>query len=87
MIRQIASLALRPSADKGALLRPLKPQRNLASEVVKRIADAIRSGWLGPGARLPTEQELMAAMRTAIAEGRFAAWTAETKARLGGGGC
>ena len=62
MIRQIASLALRPSADKRALLRPLKPQRNLASEVVKRIADAIRSGWLGPGARLPTEQELMAAL-------------------------
>jgi queuine tRNA-ribosyltransferase len=31
-------------------------------------------------------QELMAAMRTAIAEGRFAAWAAETKARLGGAG-
>jgi queuine tRNA-ribosyltransferase len=29
-------------------------------------------------------QQLMAAMRTAIAEGRFAAWAAETKARLGG---
>ena len=28
-------------------------------------------------------QELMAAMRTAIAAGRFAAWAAETKARLG----
>jgi len=28
-------------------------------------------------------QELMAAMRAAIAEGRFAAWAAETKARLG----
>jgi queuine tRNA-ribosyltransferase len=27
-------------------------------------------------------QQLMAAMRTAIAEGRFAAWAAETKARL-----
>ena len=31
-------------------------------------------------------QQLMAAMRTAIAEGRFAAWAAETKARLAGGG-
>ena len=31
-------------------------------------------------------QQLMAAMRAAIAEGRFAAWAAETKARLGGGG-
>ena len=28
-------------------------------------------------------QELMDAMRAAIAEGRFAAWAAETKARLG----
>ena len=31
-------------------------------------------------------QQLMAAMRGAIAGGRFAAWAAETKARLGGGG-
>ena len=30
-------------------------------------------------------QELMAAMRTAIAEGRFEAWAAETHARLGVG--
>ena len=29
-------------------------------------------------------QQLMSAMRDAIAEGRFAAWAAETKARLGG---
>jgi queuine tRNA-ribosyltransferase len=29
-------------------------------------------------------QQLMAAMRAAIAGGRFAAWAAETKARLGG---
>jgi queuine tRNA-ribosyltransferase len=27
--------------------------------------------------------ELMQAMRTAIAEGRFSSWAAETKARLG----
>jgi queuine tRNA-ribosyltransferase len=31
-------------------------------------------------------QQLMAAMRAAIAEGRFAAWAAETRARLAGGG-
>jgi queuine tRNA-ribosyltransferase len=31
-------------------------------------------------------QQLMSVMRTAIAEGRFAAWAAETKTRLGGGG-
>jgi len=30
-------------------------------------------------------QQLMAAMRTAIGEGRFAAWASETKARLGAG--
>ena len=30
-------------------------------------------------------QQLMAAMRAAIAEGRFAAWATDTKARLGGG--
>ncbi|HJU32326.1 MAG TPA: tRNA guanosine(34) transglycosylase Tgt [Hyphomicrobiaceae bacterium] len=30
-------------------------------------------------------QELMSAMRTAIAEGRFAAWAAQTRERLGGG--
>ena len=29
-------------------------------------------------------QELMAAMRAAIAEGRFAAWRAETQVRLAG---
>lgn len=71
MIRQVASLALLSPADKRTLLRPLKPQRNLAGEVVKRIADAIRSGWLEPGARLPTEQELMAALgvsRTVVRE-------------------
>ena len=71
MIRQLASLASRSSADKRALLRPLQPQRNLAGEVVKRIADAIRGGWLEPGARLPTEQELMAALgvsRTVVRE-------------------
>jgi queuine tRNA-ribosyltransferase len=31
-------------------------------------------------------QQLMSAMRAAIAEGRFAAWAAETKRRLAGGG-
>jgi queuine tRNA-ribosyltransferase len=31
-------------------------------------------------------QQLMAAMRSAIAEGRFAAWAVEIKARLGGAG-
>ena len=57
--------------DKQALLRPLRPGRNLTEEVVDRIAGEIRGGRLGPGARLPTEQELMAAMgvsRTVVRE-------------------
>jgi queuine tRNA-ribosyltransferase len=31
-------------------------------------------------------QQLMSAIRAAIAAGRFAAWAKETKARLAGGG-
>jgi GntR family transcriptional regulator, transcriptional repressor for pyruvate dehydrogenase complex len=52
-------------------MRPLRPARNLSGEVVERIAGEIRSGRLEPGARLPTEQELMAAMgvsRTVVRE-------------------
>jgi DNA-binding FadR family transcriptional regulator len=52
-------------------MRPLRPARNLSGEVVARIAGEIRSGRLEPGARLPTEQELMTAMgvsRTVVRE-------------------
>ena len=52
-------------------MRPLQAARNLTSEVVERIAAEIRSGRLEPGARLPTEQELMAGMgvsRTVVRE-------------------
>jgi GntR family transcriptional regulator, transcriptional repressor for pyruvate dehydrogenase complex len=71
MTRQIQSLARPPAADKRALLRPLRPQRNLTDEVIQRIKREIGSGRLAPGARLPTEQELMAAMgvsRTVVRE-------------------
>ena len=44
----------------------------------RRQADGGR--WQG------TEQQRLLLLRTAIAEGRFAAWAAETKGRLGGGG-
>jgi GntR family transcriptional regulator, transcriptional repressor for pyruvate dehydrogenase complex len=44
-------------------LRPLRPSRNLTEEIVDRIASEIRSGRLEPGAKLPTEQKLMHAMR------------------------
>lgn len=71
MTRQIRSLVKIPSADKRALLRPLGPARNLTDEVTERIKKEIGSGRLTPGARLPTEQELMAAMgvsRTVVRE-------------------
>ena len=71
MTRRPSNLAASRGADKLALLRPLRPARNLTEEVVARIADEIRSGRLAPGARLPTEQELMQAMgvsRTVVRE-------------------
>jgi GntR family transcriptional regulator, transcriptional repressor for pyruvate dehydrogenase complex len=71
MTRRVPTLSLSSSAGKSVLLRPLLPARNLTSEVVARIAREIRSGRLAPGARLPTEQELMAAMgvsRTVVRE-------------------
>jgi DNA-binding FadR family transcriptional regulator len=52
-------------------MRPLRPVRNLSGAVVERISGEIRSGRLAPGAKLPTEQELMAAMgvsRTVVRE-------------------
>jgi DNA-binding FadR family transcriptional regulator len=54
-----------------SFLKPLSPSRNLVSELVDRVADEIRSGRLAPGARLPTEFELMAATgvsRTVVRE-------------------
>ena len=71
MTRQIRSLVEIPSADKRALLRPLVPARNLTDEVTERIKKEIGGGRLLPGARLPTEQELMTAMgvsRTVVRE-------------------
>src|SRR5262245_10658005 len=69
MTRQITNPDER--AERGALLRPLRAARNLTEEVVDRITGGIRSGQLAPGARLPTEQELMAAMgvsRTVVSQ-------------------
>jgi DNA-binding FadR family transcriptional regulator len=71
MTRQKTSLdTLRP-AGKRSLLRPLPPVRNLTDEVIGRIKKEIRAGRLAPGARLPTEQELMRALgvsRTVVRE-------------------
>lgn len=55
----------------GAAFRPLGGPRGLAHEVVRRLSAEITSGKLEPGARLPTEQEMISAFgvsRTVIRE-------------------
>jgi DNA-binding FadR family transcriptional regulator len=54
-----------------ALLQPLTAPRRLTTELVARLTADIVSGKLPPGARLPTEQEMIAATgvsRTVIRE-------------------
>src|SRR5215468_6218182 len=63
--------ALPIGANRLSLLRPVTPPRNLTHAIAERIASEIMSGKLPPGARLPTEQEMVAAMgvsRTAVRE-------------------
>ena len=58
-------------ADKLSILTKLRPAPNLTEEAVTRIGADIRSGRLAPGARLPTEQKMMAALgvsRTVVRE-------------------
>jgi GntR family transcriptional regulator, transcriptional repressor for pyruvate dehydrogenase complex len=62
--------SLRENAAASGL-RPLGPPKNRTDEVVERLAAEIGSGRLPPGARLPTEQELSAALgvsRTVVRE-------------------
>jgi GntR family transcriptional repressor for pyruvate dehydrogenase complex len=67
---------LKPAPKKSggetpALLRPINPVRRRTEEVVERIAAQISEGQLPAGARLPTEQAMMAAMgvsRTVVRE-------------------
>jgi DNA-binding FadR family transcriptional regulator len=57
--------------DRRRVLRPVAHHHNLAHEVSDRIAAEIMSGNLAPGAKLPTEQEMVAAMgvsRTVVRE-------------------
>ena len=57
--------------DKPSLLHPIGPARKLTHEIAERIAAEISSGKLSPGARLPTEQEMVSAMgvsRTVVRE-------------------
>lgn len=63
MTRRLEKLSSPPLTDKLPTFHPLQPVRNLTHEVVEQIAGEIRSGRLRPGARLPTEQELMAALK------------------------
>ena len=53
------------------MLRPVAPPRNLRHEIAERLATEIMGGQLPPGARLPTEQAMVAAMgvsRTVVRE-------------------
>jgi DNA-binding FadR family transcriptional regulator len=57
--------------DKLALSEPLSAPRSLTRELIERISADIASGKLGPGDRLPTEQEMIAATgvsRTVVRE-------------------
>jgi len=71
MTRQVENVPSSRRSDKLAVLRRLRPARNLTLEVVEQIACEIRSGRLASGTQLPTEQELMGALgvsRTVVRE-------------------
>jgi GntR family transcriptional repressor for pyruvate dehydrogenase complex len=51
------------AAKKLSVARPLPPPRSLSHELIARLTADITSGKIQPGARLPTEQELIAATR------------------------
>jgi GntR family transcriptional regulator, transcriptional repressor for pyruvate dehydrogenase complex len=55
----------------GSAFRPLRPPRNLTSELTARLTEEIVSGKLAPSSRLPTEQEMIATFgvsRTVVRE-------------------
>jgi GntR family transcriptional repressor for pyruvate dehydrogenase complex len=58
-------------ANRESAFRPLAPPKNLTVKLVDLLAAEITSGKLVPGARLPTEQEMMTSFgvsRTVIRE-------------------
>jgi GntR family transcriptional regulator, transcriptional repressor for pyruvate dehydrogenase complex len=62
---------LRKRSAPQAMLRPVAPPPRLTREIAERIADEIAAARLAPGAKLPTEQEMVAAMgvsRTVVRE-------------------
>ena len=58
-------------SQAGGLFAPLRPSRSLTESLKQRLAAEIQSGLLPPGAKLPTEQQLVAALgvsRTVVRE-------------------
>jgi GntR family transcriptional regulator, transcriptional repressor for pyruvate dehydrogenase complex len=61
----------KPGPDQLSVFRPVSAPRSLAHELIERLTADITSGKLPPGARLPTEQEMIASMgvsRTVVRE-------------------
>jgi GntR family transcriptional repressor for pyruvate dehydrogenase complex len=75
MTRQAPSILLSTEATvreaHDRLLRPLGPARSRSDVIAERLAEQIVGGRLSPGAKLPSEQEMMQAMgvsRTVVRE-------------------
>ena len=72
MMTEAEEVSSRMEATKKLSVgRPLPPPRSLAHELITRLTADITSGNIPPGARLPTEQELIAATgvsRTVVRE-------------------
>ncbi|MBL8832316.1 MAG: FadR family transcriptional regulator [Rhodospirillales bacterium] len=63
MTRQQKSRSESRSQRGGEILAPVRPTRNLTEAVVLRLTEEITSGRLTAGQRLPTEQEMVSAMK------------------------
>src|SRR4051812_23035273 len=62
-----------PARERGSasLLAPLPPSRSLTESLTRRLSQEILDGTLPPGAKLPTEQQLVSALgvsRTVVRE-------------------
>lgn len=63
MTRQQKNATAPRPLGNPAILAPLRPIRNLTEEMAARLRTKIAAGQLAPGTRLPTEQDLMQALR------------------------
>jgi GntR family transcriptional regulator, transcriptional repressor for pyruvate dehydrogenase complex len=69
--RAVSSSEQKTPGEVLPLLRPLEARQSLTHECVEQLKAQILTGKLAPGARLPTEQEMIAAMgvsRTVVRE-------------------